>query len=148
MPFHHPFRNRRVHFLELPREKMIHARYDDKFFLARQRLYQIFHFVHIAKFVQLAVDKELWLCALAQEREIGVVHRRSQSNAFDDAIILAANAQADETSKAEPGYKQRLRGKFLRQKVERRGDVASLAAPAIVGPGAHARPAKIESQYS
>src|SRR5580704_9451290 len=85
MPLHHPIGDGSIHVPQFSREKMVDTRHHHQFLFAGQRLYQRFHFFHIAKFIEFAVHKEFRLRALSKKRKIGVVHGRPESDALGNA---------------------------------------------------------------
>lgn len=138
--------DRRAHFVELPREKMIRA-FDDheplRFWKLRENR---LHFVARPVFVIPALDDQFRLRTLLQKCQFGHIYRKPKPNQLHNARIRATHPHAHGRTKTESGDKYRPSRKFPRQIIERRPHVLLLATPFVVNSFAQARPSKIESQ--
>ena len=147
MAFVEPRINRAADFFQLSGEEVIRAVNDDEALGSRHRGEECFHIRPRAELIVAALNDQFWFRAIAQVRQIGVVHRNSQSDQVRDALVRAARAQSHQRTEAKAREKNRPPRKFRRKIIERGTHVACFARAAIMLSFALARAAEIEAQH-
>jgi len=133
--------------VELAGKEMIDSFDDDEMIFAGERGDERFDFFDGAVLVVASVHEQLGLLAVAQEREIRVVHGNAQADQVRDARVFAADAHTDPRTETESREQQRHTRKLGSKKIQHGTDIALLAVAAVVYAGAESRAAKIEAQH-
>lgn len=96
-----PICDRSIEFVELAREKVIHAFHNDKMILTWERRNERFDACQRAILVVTAVDKQFRLAALTQEGKIRAVDGNPQPNQMRNSRLLATDTQPYPCAKTE-----------------------------------------------
>lgn len=147
MAVEHPVAQVAAHLRQLPREEMVHVRDNDEPRRLGQRRDELANAVDVAELVFRAVEKQFRFATLAKEREIVAIEGRAEADEFADAIIVAADCQADDGAETEPGKHDGFRREFGGKPVERGADIVFFASALVVNALAHPRSAEIEPKH-
>src|SRR5262249_28542147 len=116
-PLSYPLVDRAIHLIQLPDKKMIRIRDFDQLFRFCESDKHLARHLDRAKLIPRSLNKQLWLVASGQKREVEPVHWQPQPDQRCHARILTANAQSHDGTKAEPGDELRDSSKLGSQKI-------------------------------